>query len=64
MSRRDAPQLAFDAITIEGGLLPADWLGRVALLQATHQDAADYGIPKGLNLRDELGRNWRMAEAH
>src|SRR6185312_8384854 len=64
MSRRDAPQLAFDAITIEGGLLPADWLGKVALLQATHQDAADYGIPKGLNLRDELGRNWRMAEAH
>ena len=64
MSRRDAPQLAFDAIAIEGGLLPADWLGKVALLQATHQDAADYGIPKGLNLRDELGRNWRMAEAH
>jgi len=64
MSRRDAPQLAFDAITIEGSLLPADWLGKVALLQATHQDAADYGIPKGLNLRDELGRNWRMAEAH
>ncbi|MFC5583071.1 Eco57I restriction-modification methylase domain-containing protein [Rhodanobacter terrae] len=64
MSRRDAPQLAFDAITIEGGLLPADWLGKVALLQATHQNAADYGIPKGLNLRDELGRNWRMAEAH
>jgi len=64
VSRRDAPQLAFDAITIECGLLPADWLGKVALLQATHQDAADYGIPKGLNLRDELGRNWRMAEAH
>jgi hypothetical protein len=64
MSRRDAPQLAFDAISIEGGLLPADWLGKVALLQATQQDAADYGIPKGLNLRDELGRNWRMAEAH
>ncbi|MGB6114940.1 MAG: N-6 DNA methylase [Comamonas sp.] len=64
MSRRDAPQLAFDAISIEGGLLPADWLGKVALLQATQQDAADYGIPRGLNLRDELGRNWRMAEAH
>jgi hypothetical protein len=64
MSRRDAPQLAFDAISIEGGLLPADWLGKVALLQATQQDAVDYGIPKGLNLRDELGRNWRMAEAH
>lgn len=55
--------LAFDAITIEGGLLPADWLARIARLQAPHQAPADYGIPKGLNLRDELGRYWRIASA-
>lgn len=56
--------LEFDAIAIEGGLLPAEWLAKVAALQAPQQSAADYGVPKGLNLRDELGRYWRIAEAH
>lgn len=63
MSRRDAA-LAFDAIHIEGGLLPAEWLASIAALKAAHQLPADYGIPKGLNLRDEVGRYWRIAQAH
>ena len=63
MSRRD-PALAFDAIHIEGGLLPAEWLANIAALKAAHQSPADYGIPKGLNLRDEVGRYWRIAQAH
>ena len=63
MSRRTAA-LEFDAIHIEGGLLPAEWLGNIAALKAPHQSPADYGIPKGLNLRDELGRYWRIAQAH
>ncbi len=57
-------ELAFDAITIEGGLLAADWLARVAQLKAPQQDPADYGVPKGLELRDEIGRYWRVAQAH
>lgn len=63
MSRRDAA-LAFDAIHIEGGLLPAEWLASIAALKAAHQSPSDYGIPKGLNLRDEVGRYWRIAQAH
>ena len=63
MSRRTTA-LEFDAIHIEGGLLPAEWLGNIAALKAAHQSPADYGIPKGLNLRDELGRYWRIAQAH
>jgi hypothetical protein len=63
MSRRTAA-LEFDAIHIEGGLLPAEWLGNIAALKAALQSPADYGIPKGLNLRDELGRYWRIAQAH
>ncbi len=62
--RRNDAALEFDAIAIEGGLLPAEWLAKVAALQAPHQTVADYGIPRGLNLRDELGRYWRIAEAH
>jgi hypothetical protein len=60
---RDA-QLAFDALSIEGGLLSPDWLSKVAQLQAGTQAEADYRIPKGLNIRDEIGRYWRIAQAY
>src|SRR5262249_16391873 len=36
----------------------------VAQLQAGSQAEPDYRIPKGLNLRDEIGRYWRIAQAH
>jgi hypothetical protein len=61
--RRRETQLAFEALSIEGGLLSADWLGRAAQLQAGSQSEADYRVPKGLNLRDEIGRYWRIAQA-
>lgn len=57
-------QLAFEAIYIEGGLLSPDWLARAAQLAASQQSEADYRIPKGLNLRDEIGRYWRIAQAY
>ncbi len=57
-------ELAFDALSIEGGLLAADWLARVAQLAAPHQEPDDYGVLKGLELRDEIGRYWRIAQAH
>lgn len=59
--RRES-QLAFEALSIEGGLLSPEWLAKVAQLEAPHQAAADYGIEKGLQVRDEIGRYWRMAE--
>lgn len=63
-ARRNAPQLAFEAIAIEGALLSPEWLTRVAQLAASAQSEADYRVPKGLNLRDEIGRFWRIAQAH
>ncbi len=63
--RRDREaQISFEALTIEGGLLSPEWLGRVAQLQADQQGPADYRIPKGLEVRDEIGRYWRIAQAH
>ncbi len=58
------PALAFDAVRVEGGLISADFLARVAALDAGHQAASDYGVPRGLSVRDEIGRAWRIAEAH
>lgn len=57
-------QLEFEALSVEGGLLSPEWLSKVAQLQAGMQSESDYRIPKGLNLRDEIGRYWRIAQAH
>ena len=60
---RKQTQLAFDSISIEGGLLSPEWLSKIAQLQAPGQADADYRILKGLNLRDEIGRYYRIAQA-
>jgi hypothetical protein len=54
----------FESLSIEGGLLAPAWLARVAQLSADAQREADYRVPKGLQLRDEIGRYWRIAQAH
>ncbi|CAL1241895.1 Eco57I restriction-modification methylase domain-containing protein [Candidatus Methylocalor cossyra] len=58
---RPTAELAFTAIRIEGGLLAADFLDRVARLDATEQTEADYDTPKGLKLRDEIARYFKIA---
>ena len=63
MARSNTAQIQFDALSLEGAILPPEWLGKVAALEAAAQTPADYGIPKGLQLRDEIGRYWRIAQA-
>ena len=66
VSRRSHPgeaRIAFEALSIEGGLLAADWLGKVAQLQADAQEPGDYRIPSGLNIREEIARSWRIGQA-
>ena len=65
MTCRRSSQLAYQAIRIEGGLIPADELARLTTLQApdkTEQTEPHYGVPKGLKLRDEIARFWRIAQ--
>lgn len=62
MARRTTQELAFAALTIEGGLLAPDFLNKVAHLEAAEQSEADYDIPRGLKLRDEIGRYWKIAQ--
>jgi len=63
MARKNPARLEFDALSIEGGLFPAEWLAKVAATEASAQSPAEYGVPKGLALRDEIGRYWRIAQA-
>ena len=63
-NRKVDARIAFDALSIRGGLLGADWLAKVAQLQAASQAPTDYRVPKGLQIRDEIARSWRIAQAH
>ncbi|ASL48098.1 putative type I restriction enzymeP M protein [Burkholderia sp. AD24] len=65
MARTNIQQLAYTAIRIEGGLVPADELTRLTALNTpdkTEQTEGHYGIPKGLKLRDEIARNFKIAQ--
>jgi hypothetical protein len=62
MARRNNHELAFAALSIEGALLAPDFLNKVAHLDAAEQSEADYDIPRGLKLRDEIGRYWKIAQ--
>ena len=45
---------AFEAVTIEGALIAAPMLAKIATLEADGQSEASYRIRKGLALRDEI----------
>lgn len=53
----------FDAVTLEGGLISPAMLARIAARNAGEQSEADYGVPKGLTLRDEIARYYRIGQA-
>src|SRR5258708_2027190 len=55
--------LTFDAIAVEGPLIAPAMLARIAQHQADAQKDADYNIPKGLTLRDEIARYFRIGQA-
>jgi hypothetical protein len=64
MARRLTHQLAYRAIRIEGGLIPAEELTRLTLLadpKGTEQTESHYRIAKGLKLRDEIARDFKIA---
>lgn len=57
-------QLAYRAIRIEGGLIPAEELTRLTLLadaKASEQTESHYRIARGLKLRDEIARDFKIA---
>jgi hypothetical protein len=64
LARTDrTPALAFDAITVEGALISPAVVARIAQHRADGQTDADYGVPKGLTLRDEIARYFRIGQA-
>lgn len=54
---------AFDAITVEGALIAPPMLARMALQPDDAATREAYRIPKGLTLRDETARAFRIGQA-
>ena len=61
--RRRAATPAFEALAVEGSLIAPAQLARVAAQEAGGQAEADYGVPRGLTLRDEMARYFRIGQA-
>lgn len=59
--RKHAATLNLPTLKLEGGLFLPDVLEKAALGQARLQTEADYGIPKGLKLKDEYSRAFQIA---
>ena len=55
--------LDYDSLRLEGGLLSPTLLDKARHLALPHQQPGDYGIEKGLAIKDELSRYWRIARA-
>lgn len=62
-ARRRTAAPAFDALTVEGALIAPAQLALIAAREAGAQDEADYRVPKGLTLRDEIARYFRIGQA-
>ncbi len=61
--KRQQNAALFDALTIEGALISPTMVARIAQRDGGSQAEADYGIPKGLTLRDEIARYFRIGQA-
>jgi len=54
--------MRYVAIRSEGGLLPNDVLDKIVGDQVAGQKPADFGLPKGQRLIDEISRVWADAQ--
>jgi len=54
--------MPYTAIRSEGNLIPLDLLDRIVREEVPGQKAADFGLPKGARLGDEIARAWSDAQ--
>ena len=65
MTRRPVTDLsAWPSITLEGNLIAPAMLSRIDERAAPEQDPEDYGVRKGLTLREEISTAFRVAQSH
>jgi len=62
MSRKTST-LAYNCLSVEGGILPPEWFSRLAQSSLDEMRAEDYRLPAGVQLRDEISRAWTIGRA-
>lgn len=60
---RNTSTLAYDCLSVEGGIIPAEWFSRLAQSSLEEMRAEDYRLPAGVQLRDEISRAWTISRA-
>ncbi|WP_292454291.1 N-6 DNA methylase, partial [Mesorhizobium sp.] len=61
--KRKAIALEFTALEIEGNLIAPAMLATIDRREAGNQAEGDYGVKKGLTIRDEIARYFRIGQA-
>ncbi len=61
--RRNVTLDDYPAIQVEGGLFTVEHVRKVAKAEADRQSSADYELPAGIDLKEEIGRSFRIATA-
>ena len=65
MARKAVSDIAaYASLTLEGNLIAPAMIAAIDQREAQEQDASDYGVRKGLNLRDEISTAFRVGQAH
>jgi hypothetical protein len=62
-TKRRSAAPAFAALTVEGSLIAPAMLVRIASQGTEGQKEADYSVPPGLTLREEISRYFRIGQA-
>jgi hypothetical protein len=64
VARKPAADVVWPSLELEGNLLSAAVMGSIERREAGEQVEADYGLRKGLTIRDEIALAFRVGQAH
>jgi hypothetical protein len=64
VARKSAADVVWPSLGLEGNLLSAAVMGSIERREAGEQIEADYGLRKGLTIRDEIALAFRVGQAH
>ena len=59
--RRNVTLDDYPAIQVEGGLFTIEHVRKVAKVEAEKQSSTDYELPAGIDIKEEIGRGFRIA---
>ena len=65
MARRPITDMsAWPSLSLEGNLIAPAMIAKIDRREADRQDGADYGVRKGLTVREEISLAFRVGQAH